>query len=140
MIAHNNHPSYTQGTSPVKQQFPGIITHINPTDPCACANSGTGGCDVPGGASADLLAGVSDEELQCTEWKAPPSAAGSGQQAAGAAWSNFDGPQDVPPAQNPAYLVNPTLTADVYMQTVCPSYTMLTYAHTPLLTNFGVSD
>ncbi|XP_010891993.1 POU domain class 2-associating factor 1 [Esox lucius] len=37
----------------------------------------------------------------------------------------------------------PTLTTDMYMQPICPSYTvvgpssMLTYTHTPLFTNFG---
>lgn len=40
---------------------------------------------------------------------------------------------------------DPTLPADMYVQPICPSYTvvgpssMLTLAHTPLFTNLGVS-
>lgn len=54
-------------------------------------------------------------------------------------WSSSDYNQQDSTAQTLAYPAASTLTADVYMQTLCPSYTMLTYTHTPLLTNFGVS-
>ncbi|XP_015228432.1 PREDICTED: POU domain class 2-associating factor 1-like [Cyprinodon variegatus] len=52
-------------------------------------------------------------------------------------WSSSDYSQQDSTAQTLAYPAAPALTADVYMQTLCPSYTMLTYTHTPLLTNFG---
>lgn len=75
---------------------------------------------------------VSDGGLQCSSWKTS---------AGGAAplWSSSDYNQQDSTAQTLGYQAAPALTADVYMQTLCPSYTMLTYTHTPLLTNFGVS-
>ncbi|KAK7883170.1 hypothetical protein WMY93_029344 [Mugilogobius chulae] len=46
-------------------------------------------------------------------------------------------PDALMPSQS--YSVTTTLAngTDLYMQTLCPSYTMLTYTHAPLLTNFG---
>lgn len=72
-------------------------------------------------------------------WKAAAPATSAGLQHAVTPWSSCDYNQQDRPAQTLAYSATPTLTADVYMQTLCPSYTMLTYTHAPLLTNFGVS-
>ncbi|CAL1570863.1 unnamed protein product [Knipowitschia caucasica] len=51
-------------------------------------------------------------------------------------------PESSPPhtlGPNQSYTVTTALSTstELYMQTLCPSYTMLTYTHTPLLTNFG---
>ncbi|RVE64406.1 hypothetical protein OJAV_G00125760 [Oryzias javanicus] len=78
---------------------------------------------------------VSDGGLQCAGWKA--STAGAAPQGATPLWSSSDYNQQDSTAQTLGYQAAPALTADVYMQTLCPSYTMLTYTHTPLLTNFG---
>uniref|UniRef100_A0A8C7XKZ6 OCA domain-containing protein n=1 Tax=Oryzias sinensis TaxID=183150 RepID=A0A8C7XKZ6_9TELE len=78
---------------------------------------------------------ISDGGLQCSAWKA--SAAGAASQAAGTLWSSTDYNQQDSTAPTLGYQAAPALTTDVYMQTLCPSYTMLTYTHTPLLTNFG---
>ncbi|XP_068441928.1 POU domain class 2-associating factor 1 [Clinocottus analis] len=65
---------------------------------------------------------AADGALQsCAGWRA----------AAASPWSPSEYSQQDAPA--PAS----TLSADVYMQTLCPSYTMLTYTHAPLLTGFG---
>uniref|UniRef100_A0A3P8S0P0 OCA domain-containing protein n=1 Tax=Amphiprion percula TaxID=161767 RepID=A0A3P8S0P0_AMPPE len=82
-------------------------------------------------------AAAGDGGLQCSGWKAAPSVSSAGLQPAVMPWSSSDYNQQDQSAQTLAYPATPTLTADVYMQTLCPSYTMLTYTHTPLLTNFG---
>lgn len=82
--------------------------------------------DVTSGSSAEQSIAVSDGG-----WKAAPPTNSVGLQPA--PWSSTDYNQQ----DRPAYSTTPTLTADVYMPTLCPSYTMLTYTHTPLLTNFG---
>uniref|UniRef100_A0A3B4UFQ4 POU class 2 homeobox associating factor 1 n=1 Tax=Seriola dumerili TaxID=41447 RepID=A0A3B4UFQ4_SERDU len=92
------------------------------------------GSDVAGGTAAEPSATGGDAGLQCTGWRAPPPAPGAGLQP----WSSPEYNQQDPSAQPLAYPAT-TLTADLYMQTLCPSYTMLTYTHAPLLTNFGVS-
>ncbi|XP_029699945.1 POU domain class 2-associating factor 1 isoform X2 [Takifugu rubripes] len=69
-------------------------------------------------------------------WRAPPGA-GAGLQLGATPWSPTDCGQQDGSTQPMAYSATPALAADVYMQTLCPSYTMLTYTHTPLLTNFG---
>lgn len=97
-------------------------------------NSGVFGSDV-----AESSAAASDGGPQCAGWKAVPPATSIGLQPAITPWSSSDYNQQDRSAQTLAYSATPTLTADVYMQTLCPSYTMLTYTHTPLLTNFGVS-
>ncbi|KAG7237040.1 hypothetical protein INR49_032886 [Caranx melampygus] len=103
------------------------------------------GSDVAGGSSAAEPPAASGEGgLQCTGWRAPPSAAAAATTTAAAAiagaglqpWSSPDYSQQDALAQPLAYPAT-TLTADLYMPTLCPSYTMLTYTHTPLLTNFG---
>lgn len=66
-----------------------------------------------------------------------PPTTSTGLQPGVTPWSSSDYNQQDRSAQTLAYSATPTLTADVYMQTLCPSYTMLTYTHTPLLTNFG---
>lgn len=74
---------------------------------------------------------------QCAGWKTVAATATSpALQANTTPWtsSNYGQQQERLP-QPLSY----SATADVYMQTLCPSYTMLTYTHTPLLTNFGVS-
>lgn len=91
------------------------------------------GCDVASGSPAEASATAADGGLQCAGWKATPSVTSPGLQAAAMSWSTPDYNQQDPSAQTLTYPATPTLT----MQTLCPSYTMLTYTHTPLLTNFG---
>ncbi|MEQ2285170.1 hypothetical protein AMECASPLE_029085, partial [Ameca splendens] len=98
------------------------------------------GSDVASASSAEQSVRDSDEGLQCAGWKAAPSVTNTGLQPAVMPWSSSDYNQQDSAAQNLAYPNAPALTADVYMQTLCPSYTMLTYTHTPLLTNFGVRN
>ncbi|KAM9733232.1 POU domain class 2-associating factor 1 [Menidia menidia] len=108
---HSSQPSFTQGI------FGSEVAGRSQTEQC-----------VPSG----------DAGLHCSGWKATPSGAGSG--VAGSAvmpWSSSDYSQQDSGPQTLAYQAAPALTADIYMQTLCPSYTMLTYTHTPLLTNFG---
>lgn len=102
-------------------------------------NVGIFGSDVTGGSPAEPSIAVSDGALQCAGWKAALPASSGGLQPAATPWSSSDYNQQDRSAQTLAYSATPTLTADVYMQTLCPSYTMLTYTHAPLLTNFGVS-
>ncbi|KAM9811426.1 POU domain class 2-associating factor 1 isoform X2 [Syngnathus typhle] len=77
--------------------------------------------------------------LECdgemTQWRASLPVSGNGPTVT--SWSSPDYSQQVTSAQPLAGSAGPTLTADVYMQTLCPSYTMLTYTQTPLLTNVG---
>ncbi|KAF0030294.1 hypothetical protein F2P81_017025 [Scophthalmus maximus] len=96
----------------------------------------TYGAAVASGTAAELSAAAGDGGPQCTGWKSPPLATGPVLQPAIMPWSSPEYSQQEPSAQTLAYPAT-TLTADVYMQTLCPSYTMLTYTHTPLLTNFG---
>ncbi|XP_051254047.1 POU domain class 2-associating factor 1 isoform X1 [Dicentrarchus labrax] len=110
VVAHNNQSSYTQGIF---------------------------GSDVSGGSPAEPSGAVGDGGMQCAGWKAAPPATSAGLQPAVTPWSSSDYNQQDRSAQTLAYSATPTLTADVYMQTLCPSYTMLTYTHAPLLTNFG---
>ncbi|XP_023130440.1 POU domain class 2-associating factor 1 isoform X1 [Amphiprion ocellaris] len=110
VVAHNNQSSFT----------PGIF-----------------GSDVASGSAAEPSAAAGDGGLQCSGWKAAPSVSSAALQPAVMPWSSSDYNQQDQSAQTLAYPATPTLTADVYMQTLCPSYTMLTYTHTPLLTNFG---
>ncbi len=107
-----------------------MMTHTN-----FSRNSGVFASDVAGALSAEQSVAVSDGGLQCAGWKAAPATSSAGLQPAGAPWSSSDYSQQ----ERSAYSATPTLTADVYMPALCPSYTMLTYTHTPLLTNFGVS-
>uniref|UniRef100_A0A3Q4GER2 OCA domain-containing protein n=1 Tax=Neolamprologus brichardi TaxID=32507 RepID=A0A3Q4GER2_NEOBR len=88
------------------------------------------------GSPAEVPTAAADGGLQCAGWKATPSVTSPGLQAAAMSWSTPDYNQQDPSAQTLTYPATPTLT----MQTLCPSYTMLTYTHTPLLTNFGVSE
>ncbi|XP_069390651.1 POU domain class 2-associating factor 1 isoform X2 [Paralichthys olivaceus] len=79
---------------------------------------------------------TADGGQQCTGGKPSFLASCAGLQPAITPWSSPEYNQQEPSAQTLAYPAT-TLTADLYMQTLCPSYTMLTYTHTPLLTNFG---
>ncbi|XP_042269173.1 POU domain class 2-associating factor 1 [Thunnus albacares] len=110
-----------------------VATHNNQS----LYTQGIFGSDVASSSPADSLVAVSDGGLQCAGWKAAPPATSTGLQPAVSHWSSSDYNQQDTSAQTLAYPAAPTLTADVYMQTLCPSYTMLTYTHTPLLTNFG---
>ncbi|XP_042343156.1 POU domain class 2-associating factor 1 [Plectropomus leopardus] len=110
VVTHNNQSSYTQGTFD---------------------------CDVAGGSPAESSTAVCDGGLQCAGWRPAPPASSAGLQPPLTPWSSSDYNQQDSSAQTLTYPATPTLTADVYMQTLCPSYTMLTYTHTPLLTNFG---
>uniref|UniRef100_A0A3B4UFN3 POU class 2 homeobox associating factor 1 n=1 Tax=Seriola dumerili TaxID=41447 RepID=A0A3B4UFN3_SERDU len=112
-------PHSTKTTENLSQQFL--------TSPSTRGRS----CDT---TSSEPSATGGDAGLQCTGWRAPPPAPGAGLQP----WSSPEYNQQDPSAQPLAYPAT-TLTADLYMQTLCPSYTMLTYTHAPLLTNFGVS-
>lgn len=115
-------------------------------------HSGIFSSDGPTDAAAEASPAGSDAGQQCAGWKAASPATtsnsssgsgggGSGLQAAVTPWPMTDySQQEHSAAQAPAYTATPALSADVYMQTLCPSYTMLTYTHTPLLTNFGVSN
>ncbi|XP_074535847.1 POU domain class 2-associating factor 1 [Halichoeres trimaculatus] len=100
--------------------------------------------DGAAGSPAEASPAGGEAGQQCAGWKSPASSSssssssGGGLQAAVTPWSLSDyNQQEHSAAQAPAYTTTPTLSADVYMQTLCPSYTMLTYTHTPLLTNFG---
>ncbi|KAM3875370.1 POU domain class 2-associating factor 1 [Diretmus argenteus] len=99
--------------------------------------AGSFGFELASGSSADLPAPAGDGALQGTGWKPQPIATTGGLQCAIAPWSSLDYNQQDPSCQTLAYPASSTLTADVYMQHLCPSYTMLTYTHPPLLTNFG---
>lgn len=110
VVAHNIQSSFTQGLS---------------------------GSDVAAGSPLELSAAAGDAGQQCGGWKATPPVTSAGLQPAGMTWSSSDYNQQDAPAHTLTYPATSTLTADVYMQTLCPSYTMLTYTHTPLLTNFG---
>ncbi|XP_054881282.1 POU domain class 2-associating factor 1 isoform X2 [Poeciliopsis prolifica] len=93
--------------------------------------------DVTSASPAEQSPGAADRGLQGSGWKPAPPITTAGLQPAAMPWSSSDyNPQDST-AQTLAYPAASALTADVYMQTLCPSYTMLTYTHTPLLTNFG---
>ncbi|XP_078102985.1 POU domain class 2-associating factor 1 [Sander vitreus] len=109
-----------------------VVTHNNQS----LYTQGMFGSDVAGGSPAEPLTEVSDGGLHCAGWRSVPAGTSAGQQPAVTPWSSSDYQQDLS-AQTLAYPATPTLTADVFMQTLCPSYTMLTYTHTPLLTNFG---
>ncbi|KAK2847487.1 hypothetical protein Q5P01_010486 [Channa striata] len=95
------------------------------------------GADATAGTTAESSAAAADGVLQYTGWKASSPTTSAGLQSAMTPWSSPEYTQQDLSAQTLAYPTTPTLTADVYMQTLCPSYTMLTYTHTPLLTNFG---
>uniref|UniRef100_A0A3B3YNL1 POU class 2 homeobox associating factor 1 n=1 Tax=Poecilia mexicana TaxID=48701 RepID=A0A3B3YNL1_9TELE len=94
--------------------------------------------DVASASPAEQSPGAADRGLQGAGWKPAPPTTTSGLQPAVMPWSTSDYNQQDSAAQTLAYPAASALTADVYMQTLCPSYTMLTYTHTPLLTNFGV--
>ncbi|XP_057694080.1 POU domain class 2-associating factor 1 [Corythoichthys intestinalis] len=78
---------------------------------------------------------VCDGEM--AQWRASLPVTNPGIQPAITACSSPDYNQQATSTQPPTCLSSPALTADVYVQTLCPSYTMLTYTQTPLLTNIG---
>ncbi|XP_034460913.1 POU domain class 2-associating factor 1 [Hippoglossus hippoglossus] len=96
----------------------------------------TFGSDSTSGTTAEPSVAAGDGRPQCTGGKPSFLASGAGLQPAITPWSSPEYSQQEPSVQTLAYPAT-TLTADLYMQTLCPSYTMLTYTHTPLLTNFG---
>ncbi|XP_029923423.1 POU domain class 2-associating factor 1 [Myripristis murdjan] len=114
-----------------------VVPHNNQSSSQSPFAQGNFGFEATSGSSGVPLATVSDGGLQCAGWKAPPTATTASFQPAVPPWSSSDYNQPDPSAQTLAYPATPALTADVYMQTLCPSYTMLTYTHTPLLTNIG---
>ncbi|XP_077467776.1 POU domain class 2-associating factor 1 [Stigmatopora argus] len=86
--------------------------------------------------------GCSQEKLpvcdgDMTQWRASLPVTSPGIQPAVSAWSSIDYNQQVTSTQSTACLVGSALTADVYVPTLRPSYTMLTYTQTPLFTNIG---
>ncbi|XP_068601923.1 POU domain class 2-associating factor 1 [Brachionichthys hirsutus] len=107
--AQNSRSSYTQATS----------------------DSGTN-------SQAEPLTVGSDGGLQYAGWRPLPPTTSAGVHPTATLWS-CDYSQQEHPAQTPASTTSPALTTDVSMQTLCPSYTMLTYTHTPLLTSLGVN-
>ncbi|XP_033833132.1 POU domain class 2-associating factor 1 [Periophthalmus magnuspinnatus] len=74
----------------------------------------------------------------CSGWRAVPASSCSVQPSL-LPWSAPDcSPQDgLAPSQSYSVATALSTGTDLYMQTLCPSYTMLTYTHAPLLTNFG---
>ncbi|XP_037830141.1 POU domain class 2-associating factor 1 [Kryptolebias marmoratus] len=110
-----------------------VVAHHNQS----LFTQGAFGSEVAAGSPSEQSAAASDEGLQCEGWKAVPSVTNAGLQPAVMPWSSPDCNQQTSTPQTLAYPATSALTADVYMQTLCPSYTMLTYTHTPLLTNFG---
>nr|XP_057936556.1 POU domain class 2-associating factor 1 [Doryrhamphus excisus] len=101
-----------------------VITHNKP--------SYTQGVLDEASCSSDSLAAVCHGDGQSSQWTASRTTL----QPAVPVWSPSDCQQDAS-TQHLCYTTASTVTADVYMQTLCPSCTMLTYTHTPLLTNFG---
>lgn len=98
------------------------------------------GSEAAAGSLAEASPVAGDGAVQSAGWRATTLGPGAGLQPVGATpWSAPDYSQQERPAQALAYSSSAGHAADVYMQTLCPSYTMLTYTHTPLLTNFGVS-
>nr|XP_013872307.1 PREDICTED: POU domain class 2-associating factor 1 [Austrofundulus limnaeus] len=112
-------------------------TEVVPHHNQSLFTQGAFGSEVSAGSAAEQSAAAGDAGLQCGGWKAAPSVTSSGLQPSVVHWSSPDCNQQNSSPQTLAYPATPTLTADVYMQTLCPSYTMLTYTHAPLLTNFG---
>ncbi|XP_053729518.1 POU domain class 2-associating factor 1 [Synchiropus splendidus] len=82
-------------------------------------------------ASADVADGS-----VCADYKPLPPPASVGLQSTSTHWSSSDIALQDPSVQMATYIAAPSLAADRCMQTLCPSYTMLTYTHTPVLTNF----
>ncbi|KAF7646532.1 hypothetical protein LDENG_00186690, partial [Lucifuga dentata] len=109
-----------------------VVPHSN----LSSYTQGIFGSEGAGGSSAEPSAAAGDGGLQFSGWRAPLKACSAALQPAAPPWSSPEYTQQDPSAQTAAYPSTPALTADVYMQTLCPSY-MLTYTHTPLLTNFG---
>lgn len=110
------------------------VSSLTPA-PLLAMYSGILGSDVAGNSVAESC---SDGGVHCSEWKTAVAAAAAppALQATATPWTSPEYDQQQERSQQTlAY----SATADVYMQTLCPSYTMLTYTHAPLLTNFGVS-
>lgn len=98
--------------------------------------SGVLGPEVAGNSVAESCSNVA---AQCAGWKtvaATTAATPPALQATTTPWTSSEYSQQQERSPQP---LSYSATADVYMQTLCPSYTMLTYTHAPLLTNFGVS-
>ncbi|XP_029964554.1 POU domain class 2-associating factor 1 [Salarias fasciatus] len=115
-----------------------VVSHNNQSS----FSPGIFGSDAAGEPPAEVLVAGGDGGHQGGggAWKAAlPCVSGAGLPPAMMPWSSSDYSQQQqdPPAQTAAHPAGPALAADLYMQTLCPSYTMLTYTHTPLLTNFG---
>ncbi|KAJ0063639.1 hypothetical protein NL108_004476, partial [Boleophthalmus pectinirostris] len=74
----------------------------------------------------------------CSGWRAVPTS-GCPVQPTLLPWSAPESnPQDgLAPSQSYSVTTALSTGTDLYMSTLCPSYTMLTYTHAPLLTNFG---
>lgn len=108
------------------------ITLACSAKPLFAMYSGVLGSEI---ACNSMAASCNNRVAQCAEWKpAAATATPTALQANTPPWTDYGQQQERLP-QPLSY----SATADVYMQTLCPSYTMLTYTHTPLLTNFGVS-
>lgn len=93
--------------------------------PLSAMYSGVLGSEVAGNSVAESC---SNGATQCAEWKMAA--------ATTTPWTSSEYTQQQERSPQP---LSYSATADVYMQTLCPSYTMLTYTHAPLLTKFGVS-
>uniref|UniRef100_A0A8C2YWK1 OCA domain-containing protein n=1 Tax=Cyclopterus lumpus TaxID=8103 RepID=A0A8C2YWK1_CYCLU len=88
--------------------------------------------DPPAGTRTSSFAESPAAAAGGDRWRGA-AAAGGGLQTS---WSSSEYNQPDAAAQTPAFPTASALT-DVYMQTLGPSYAMLAYTHTPLLTNFG---
>ncbi|KAM4628328.1 POU domain class 2-associating factor 1 [Polymixia lowei] len=121
---------------------PSTVDAVQQSNQSSYAQGGFG-FEAVSGASANSVTTAIDGVLHCTGWRAQPTATAVGLQPALTHWSSPDCNQPDPSVQTLAYPASSSLTADMYMQTLCPSYTvvgpptMLTYTHAPLLTNFG---
>lgn len=125
-MTRNGQTSYTPGTSSRRPQRFETVVSVSERRlfHSAAFSSDGGGCQPA-------------EAQQCSGWRGS-GGGGGGLQLGATPWSPADCGQQDGSGQAVAYSATPALATDVYMQTLCPSYTMLTYTHTPLLTNFGV--
>ncbi|XP_056139802.1 POU domain class 2-associating factor 1 [Lampris incognitus] len=104
---------------------------------------GSFGFELASSASTDSLATAGDGGAHYAGWRTQPTATFAGLQPTATSWSSSEYNHQDPSTQTLAYPAPTTLTADMYMQTLCSSYTvvrpptMLTYSHTPLVTNLG---
>lgn len=98
-----------------------------------------GSFGFPGSSHSTLNDSAVDPGALCTAWVAQPSSTAAFQPL-----GHWAPPEYFQHEQSLSTL--PSLTSDMYVQPVCPSYavvgpsSVLTLAHAPLFTNLGVSS